>query len=329
MAWFASFLVAATAFLALKGTGVIHLVKSEEPDTLRIALAKWPPYDLLHLAGDLGYFEAEGVRVELVEFSTQGDCRRAFERGQVDVMSASSLELVTSSVFSKRTPRAFVVIDESLGGDAVVAARSLKSLGDLAGKRIGIERGTVNVLMLHETLKQANLSVKQVEIVNLTQAEMPDALATGKVDAVCTYYPYIEEAVKRGGHILFSSVAAPGAIIDMLVADSETLDARRVEFAGLTRAYLRVLEYKENDPTKTYRFIAERQKMDEESIREILTRHVRIVAADEQESWLTQGGIADRSTRSAIGALKATGYVDEVHQSEFVTPEIVRMTRQE
>lgn len=329
MAWISVFLVAATALLALKGTAIIQLGQVEEPEALRIALAKWPPYDLLHLAQELGYFEEEGVLVELEEFSTQGDCRRAFERGQVDSMSASSLELVMASEFSKRNPKAFVVIDESLGGDALVTAKRVRSLSDLAGKRIGAESGTVNILLLHEALNQAGLFASQVEIVNLTQAEMPEALAGGMVDAVCTYYPYTEEVIARGGHILFTSLNAPGAIIDMLVTDENTLKSRTEGLAAMTRAYLRAVDYLQKHPDKTIDYIAERQKMDTDTTRKIFTSHVRIVTADEQAEWLDPAGKAAQSANRAVKALKATGFLDEVKQSDFITKEILSALRQD
>lgn len=329
MAWIAAALIAATAFLTIKGLGIVHLDETEEAYVYRIALAKWPPYDLLYLADELGYFEEEGVRVELVEFSTQGDCRRAFERGQVDIMSASSLELVMASVFSKRNPKAFVVIDESLGGDALVAAKRLHSLRDLAGKRIGVESGTVNILLLHEALKRAKLTASQVEIVNLTQAEMADALAGDKVDAICTYYPYVEKAVERGGHILFTSLEAPGVIIDMLATDAEFLDSRSDDIVAITRAYLRVVDYAEQNPYEAHKFSAGRQGLDMETIREILTDHIRIVSADEQASWLVPGAKADQSTRGAINALKETGYIEEIRQKEFIAPDIFSRSNRE
>ena len=56
---------------------------------VRIGINFWPGYEFLYLAEKQGFFKQEGVPVELIQFSSMGDARRAFERGQVDAMAVT------------------------------------------------------------------------------------------------------------------------------------------------------------------------------------------------------------------------------------------------
>ena len=54
---------------------------------LRIAINPWPGYEFLYLAERLKLFEAEGVEVRILQFSSLNDSRRAFELGKADGFS--------------------------------------------------------------------------------------------------------------------------------------------------------------------------------------------------------------------------------------------------
>jgi ABC-type nitrate/sulfonate/bicarbonate transport system substrate-binding protein len=56
---------------------------------LRLGLGVWPPLELFFLARSQDFFNTANVRLELVDFSTPTDSRRAFERGQIDGFAAS------------------------------------------------------------------------------------------------------------------------------------------------------------------------------------------------------------------------------------------------
>ena len=122
------------------------LDRSDEP--IRIGINPWPGYEPLFLAHTQGFFEEEGVTVELVEFSSLGDVRRAFERGQVDGMASSLIEVIQANERSAREPRVFLIVDFSAGADVLVVDQSIKTLQDLKGKRIAAEAASLSMFIV-------------------------------------------------------------------------------------------------------------------------------------------------------------------------------------
>jgi ABC-type nitrate/sulfonate/bicarbonate transport system substrate-binding protein len=87
----------------------------------------------------------------------------AFTAGKVDaVMVTNGDALVTGATGGKNVM--ILVTDYSNGNDMVVAKPGIKSLKDLKGKKIGVEVGFVDHLLLLNGLKKAGLAESDVTI---------------------------------------------------------------------------------------------------------------------------------------------------------------------
>ncbi len=105
---------------------------------IRIGLNGWPGYDLLHLASRLGYFEAEGVEVRIVDFTSLADSRRAYERGQVDAIGTTPLETIIAHGNSPEPLQIIQIIDFSDGADVILARSGITSVADRRGRTVGV-----------------------------------------------------------------------------------------------------------------------------------------------------------------------------------------------
>lgn len=65
-----------------------------EPQVLRVGYNNWPGYELIWLADQLGYFKEADIRVEHVQFVSLSDARRAYERGNLDAVGVTGIELL-------------------------------------------------------------------------------------------------------------------------------------------------------------------------------------------------------------------------------------------
>ena len=59
----------------------------KELPVIRVGMNLWPGYEFLYLAKEKGYFLEEGINLQLYDFVSLSDSRRAFERGQIDVLA--------------------------------------------------------------------------------------------------------------------------------------------------------------------------------------------------------------------------------------------------
>jgi NitT/TauT family transport system substrate-binding protein len=117
--------------LALVATGcTCSLVRNQEP-AVRIGFNAWPGYEFLYWAHERGFFEREGLRVELVSFASLSDGRRALERGQIDIVGTTLFELLLARQQADLMAQAVYVMDVSAGGDEILAQGSIVDLAGL------------------------------------------------------------------------------------------------------------------------------------------------------------------------------------------------------
>ena len=84
-----------------------------------------------------------------------------------------------------------LALDDSAGGDGIVARKEIKSVRDLRGKRVAVQEGSVSQFFLNVLLRDAGLSEKDVRIVNMKPGDAGAAFVAGRVDAAVTWEPWL------------------------------------------------------------------------------------------------------------------------------------------
>ena len=149
---------------------------------LKVAYSDWPGWTALAIAEQKGWFKEAGVEVELLWFE-YGPSMEAFTAGKVDAVAVTNGDsLVTGAGGAKNV--AVLITDYSNGNDMIVAKPGISSIKDLKGKKIGIEVGFVEHLMLLNALKKNGLAESDVTIVPTPTNQTPQVLASGQVDAI-------------------------------------------------------------------------------------------------------------------------------------------------
>src|SRR5437867_1873977 len=221
-AWFVA---ASIAFLALPLPGCLS--RPKEP--LRIGVNAWPPFELLYLARSRGYFEAEHVEVDLVDFSTYTGILTSYHRGNIDGFLATLNEVQIADNFQD-PPAVVLVVDYSFGGDALVARDGIADLKGLRGKRIAYEESALGSYELERILEIGGLAPGEITAVNRLPEEAEEDFHKGAVQGVITYEPSLGRLLRRkGARVLFSSREIPGEIVDVMAMRRSVLDERAGE----------------------------------------------------------------------------------------------------
>jgi NitT/TauT family transport system substrate-binding protein len=142
-------------------------------------------------------------------------------------------------------PKAFLQVDWSRGGDAIVADQSIRTIEDLKGKKIALVQYTPSHWFLESMLKTSKLSEAEKDQIRknlvFTQ-DVPSARAvftSGKADAAVVWEPDVQEALKRpNAHILVSSRDVPNLIADVMVAQQEFINAHPRTMEAFVRGWL-------------------------------------------------------------------------------------------
>lgn len=294
------------------------------PPPLRIAVNVWPGYDTLWLADQLGYTAAEGVAVRILTTDGLGASRRLLKLGEADLIGGTLVELIASAQSDGRAPRAISLLNVSLGPDVILARPGITGVADLRGRRVGIEPGTSDLLLLAAALRAHGLAPGDIREVPLSHPAKLAALRAGEVDAVCTYPPESEETVRTSGaRRIFSSAEAPGAIIDVLITDAATVRTRGRELAALLRANQRVLDALRTDPAAR-RLFARRGGVTEEELARQLDG-LELPSLSSQPARFGPGGTVRLATEGAIRALRDYGALSrEIPAAELLEPAVLR-----
>jgi NitT/TauT family transport system substrate-binding protein len=131
-----------------------------------------------------------------------------------------------------------LVLDVSMGADALLGRLSVRELKGLRGLRIGVETSAVGAVMLDAALQAAGLQLGDVQPVALAFDEHERAFKAGRVDAVVTYEPVKQRLLGAGAQVLFSSRDVPGLVTDVLAVRSPFLSSHRRALAQAVSGHL-------------------------------------------------------------------------------------------
>lgn len=132
-----------------------------------------------------GFFDEEGLDVEMVGFSAMPAAIAAMASGDIDFSYCGhgAHALVMSG-------QAELISMEFLtNGETIIARKDsgITSLADLKGKTFATQFGTSGESLMNVAFEDAGLSNKNVDIINMDMSGCTTAISSGHVDAVCTF----------------------------------------------------------------------------------------------------------------------------------------------
>jgi NitT/TauT family transport system substrate-binding protein len=210
---------------------------------LRIAYSDWPGWTAFEVGIQKGWFKEAGVDVEFewLEYAPSMD---AYSAGKVDAVAMTNGDtLVTGS----KGPRSveILITDYSNGNDMVVALPGTKSLKQLKGKKVGLEVGLVEHLLLLKGLEKLGMKESDVELVNTATQETAKVLASKEVQAIAAWQPNSGAALKAvaGSKAIWTSADVPGLIYDVLAVSPKSLSERRADWVKVVKVWNRIEKY--------------------------------------------------------------------------------------
>jgi NitT/TauT family transport system substrate-binding protein len=281
-------------WLPCMATAILFLLvgcSSEPKAALRIGINSWPGYEFLYLAQEKGFYHEEGLEVRLVEFNSLSDARRAYERGQIDGLGCTVIEVLQARELSTRSPQIVQVVDYSNGADMILVRPGITNGAGLRGARIGVELASLGVYVLARGLEKNGLTLSDVKPVSTDQLTMEASFLKGDLDAVVTYPPASVNLLRENkARAFFTSAEVPGEVIDVIAIEEAICRQRPQDVTRLLRAFHRAIAYTQQHPQDAYAIMARREGMSPEEFRLALTDGVKLVSAAEQPEYLRPGG---------------------------------------
>jgi NitT/TauT family transport system substrate-binding protein len=151
-------------------------------------------------------FQKNAVNVEAQSFTSANDMINALVAGQVHIVPGAPLVPVLS--LESKYPGKFRVFAHSVMTSAkpfdrilVKKESPIKSVGDLAGKRLALIPGTTALNTIKAYLKRSNVDPASVTFVQLAPPAQLPALESNSVDALYAYEPMLTVALAQDRYV--------------------------------------------------------------------------------------------------------------------------------
>ena len=236
------------AVLPIAALGFSMAAQAAEP--LKIGYSDWPGWVAWQVAIDKGWFKEAGVDVkfEWFDYSASMD---AFSAGKLDAVFMTNGDTLVTGAGGARSAM-ILITDYSNGNDMILAKPGIKTLADLKGKKVSVEVGVVEHLLLRNGMKKAGMNPGDIDIVNAKTNEMPQMLASKDISAVGAWEPIAGQTRKAvpGATAIYTSADEPGLIYDVLAVNPASVKAHRAEWQKVANLWDKVVAYIEDPKTQ-------------------------------------------------------------------------------
>ena len=192
-------------------------VAAEKVKAAYVAIMNFAP---LYVAIERGFMKEQNIEVEMQKVASGTEAMAFLAQGSLDA-GGIGIGASTFNAFNKGFDLRIVgsaAVQPSKDGPTIIIVRKdlkesgqVKSVADLKGRKVALAGGpgTTGAYFTARALKEAGLTVKDIEIVNLANPDMPLAIEKSSVDAALVVTVTYEEV--RTGTPQVVTVRTPSA----------------------------------------------------------------------------------------------------------------------
>lgn len=266
--------IIAAAIIAIIAIGLIWRQtgqeKTEAPKTsgeaIKLAVNVWPGYAYAFVAKEKGFFERNGVNVELILKENYGDAQELYVSGQVDGVLEVFSDTITHNIQGIPT-KAVYVFDYSDDGDVIIGKGEYNDLSELKGGKIGVDGiNSFSHIFVETALKNSGLNDSDFEIVDVSALDLLDALESGKVDAGHTWEPIRSQSFAKGYKQLGKAGDYAGLITDILAFRSDVIDKRPNDIQAVVKSLVEAKKFVSAHQEEVLAIMSEAEGMSKEEM---------------------------------------------------------------
>lgn len=223
---------------------------------VKLTMTTWSGYGPLFLARDKGFFQKHGLDVQLIVIQGLGERKQALAGNQVDGI-ATTLDIESQIVAAGIPLKQIWALDDSYGGDGILAKPEIKTIKDLKGKNVAYDFGTASHILLLSILAKNGMTENDIHHVQMSASDAGSTFVAGKVDAAVTWEPWLSKAVKENkGNLLATSKETPGLIMDTVALRSDWADKHPQALQAMVDALAEAMQYWENNKAEANAIMA-------------------------------------------------------------------------
>lgn len=241
---------------------------AKDPITMNVAYM--PNYGSLWsvtTAVEKGFFEEEGITVNLVEFADGPTIIAAMESGSIDVgyIGQGAHKLCVNG------QAMIFALSHISNGDALIAGAGITKVEDLKGKKVAYSSGTSSEDILLNSLTKAGMTMADITPVDMDPSGIVTAMISGGVDACATWSPNslkileeVEGTTKICDNLTFADTTVSLA---SWIATSKYASENSDKLLRFTKALYKGMDYAADDnQQEAAGYVAKQCATDEETV---------------------------------------------------------------
>ena len=221
---------------------------SETPtvETVNINVGYMPNYGglwSLMTAKEKGFFEEEGLNVTMTQFEDGPTIIAAMENGSVNFgyigQGAHKLCVQGNATI--------IALSHISNGDALIGGPGISTVEDLKGKTVAYSSGTSSEDILRNALAAHNMTMDDIQAMDMDAPSIVTAMMSGGVDACATWSPNsltilegMEGTTKLADNMTFSDTTVSLA---SWIATPKYLEENRDVTVRFVRALMKAMDY--------------------------------------------------------------------------------------
>jgi NitT/TauT family transport system substrate-binding protein len=222
---------------------------------IRIGMDTFLGYAYPFIAADKGFFENNGVDVELILSKDYSQNLKLYEDGETDGFFGVFPEVILYNAQGNKTVVVYVT-DYSDTADVLIADPLYGSLEALKGKKIGIERvNSFSHLFIIELFKRAGIDESELQFEIVPSQEITNALDSGKIEAGHTWNPEKTKALNKGYKIVGKAGNVRGIITDVLALNAGLIKERPEDVFAIVKSVSQARDFLNKNPEEAFRIM--------------------------------------------------------------------------
>ena len=202
------------------------------------------------VAQEKGYFEEEGVKVNIQQFKSAMDRDSALQSGNLDGAVSDML----AAAFAKDGGFDVKVTSRTDGSYKLVAGKgeNIQSVKDLQGKDVSVSRNTIIEYVTDQILAKENMTGDDINKVIIPQIPTRlEMLQNGKLAAATLPEPMASLAIHSGCKLIEGSDDL-GINPGVIVFTQKAADDKLASIRAMYRAYNKAVDYLNHTPQDEY-----------------------------------------------------------------------------
>ena len=269
---------------------------------------------LVYVAKEQKFFESKGLDVEIKDYDAGKLATDALIAGKIDISTASASVFVSHSFTDKDLRTLGSIATHHLNEFIARKDHGIEHFSDVKGKKIGVTRKSTGEFLLGRLLSFNQLSLQDIDIIDLPPPAIVEALINSEIDAALTWGQNIFQIKKRLGPKAVSWPAQGDQdIYFILISKDKWIMSHSSAAERFLKALVEAEEYVKTNPVKTQNFVQQKFNYEASYLQAVWPKHnfnirlpqAMIIAMEDQARWRIDNKLTDKT--------KVPNYLDYIY----------------